>query len=160
SKRPFPQPLWDGREHIADRTILVHAEQGFGDTIQFCRYVPMLADKGADVVLEVQPALKRLLQGLRGARAVLACGDPLPEFAFHCPLLSLPRAFATQFATIPAPPRLRVPEELMEKWQTRLPSTGRMRVGIMWAGRIGLGNNASRSVGLSEILALSDLPVS
>jgi hypothetical protein len=152
--------VWDGRQHIADRTILVHAEQGLGDTIQFCRYVPMLADKGADVVLEVQPSLKRLLQGLTGARAVVARGDPLPEFDCHCPLLSLPRAFATWLATIPAPPRLHVPEERKEAWRSRLPSTDRLRVGIVWAGRVGLGNNASRSMRLSEILAVSDLPVS
>ncbi len=159
SKRPFSQTMWDGREHIADRTILIHAEQGLGDTIQFCRYLPLLRDKGAHIILEVQPALKRLLQGLGGAVSVLARGEALPRFDFHCPLLSLPRVLATRISTIPRPPHLSVSNELIEKWGSRLPPTRAMRVGIVWAGRAGYGNDRTRAIGLEPLLALSALPV-
>jgi tetratricopeptide (TPR) repeat protein len=161
TNRSLPQPLWDGREAVADRTILIHAEQGFGDTIQFCRYVPLLAEKGARVVLEVQPALRRLLQGLPGAQTVLARGDPLPAFDLQCPTLSLPRAFATRLSTIPAPPRLHIPADLIDTWNSRLPSLGKMRVGIVWTGtdRYRAFSDQTRSIGLEQILALNSLPV-
>ncbi len=92
--------LWQG-EDIAGRTILLHAEQGLGDTLQFVRYVPLVAARGARVVLEAQPSLVRLFWTLPGARQVIARGDALPAHDVHCPLLSLPRAFATRVETIP-----------------------------------------------------------
>jgi tetratricopeptide (TPR) repeat protein len=159
SKRAFSQPRWNAQDDIADRTLLIHAEQGHGDTIQFCRYVPLLAEKGAKVVLEVQPALKRLLQGLAGAQSIVARGDPLPRFDCHCPLLSLPRAFDTTLATIPAPPRLRVPEQLVQTWSARLPARQGMRIGIVWAGAAGFTDDRNRSAGLEPMLALKSLPI-
>ena len=124
-KREFARPLWDGSQQIAGKCILLHAEQGFGDTIQFCRYVPMVAELGAKVILEVQQPLKRLLSGFAGAQTVLARGEPLPRFDLHCPLLSLPRAFATRLETIP-PLRvpLRAPPELARKWKEKLGPEG------------------------------------
>ena len=89
-------------EDIAGKTILLHAEQGFGDTIQFVRYVPLVAAKGASVVLEVPDSLKPLLDGFDGVSAIMAPAQPLPPFDLHCPLLSLPLAFGTTLATIPA----------------------------------------------------------
>ena len=91
---------WDD-EPVAGKTILLHAEQGFGDTIQFIRYAPLLAGRGADVICEVQPELQPLLSQLEGI-TVIACGEPLPAFDLHCPLLSLPLAFGTRAETIPA----------------------------------------------------------
>ena len=159
SKRDFSQPMWDAQHDIADRTILIHAEQGHGDTIQFCRYVPVVADRGAKVVLEVQSALKRMLQGLPGVQSIAARGDPLPHFDCHCPLLSLPRVFATTLATIPSPPQLRLPEQLVQTWRTRLPLRQGMRIGIVWAGAAGFSDDRNRSVGLKPMLTLKSLPI-
>jgi Flp pilus assembly protein TadD len=124
-------PTWRG-EDIAGRTILLHAEQGLGDTLQFVRYVPLVAARGARVVLRVQPPLVRLMQGLSGVAAVVADGDRLPPFDTHCPLLSLPFAFGTRVETIPADvPYLRVGR--IGDWVNRLPSKG-LKIGLVWAG--------------------------
>ncbi len=94
-RRSLPAPLWLGNEPVGGKTILLHAEQGFGDTIQFVRYAPLLAGRGARVICEVQPELRPLLSGLADA-VVVAAGEPLPAFDLHCPMLSLPLAFRTQ----------------------------------------------------------------
>jgi hypothetical protein len=151
--------MWDAQDDIADRTVLIHAEQGHGDTIQFCRYVPLVARRGAKVVFEVQPALQRLLQGLPGAQAIVARGDALPRFDYHCPLLSLPRAFDTTLATIPPPPGLSTAADLLQKWRARLPAHQRIRIGIVWSGATGFSDNRNRSLGLKPMLALKSLPV-
>src|SRR4030095_17066903 len=91
-RRSFPKPLWLGEYPLQRHTILLHAEQGLGDTIQFARYVPLLARTGAKVVLEVQPQLAPLLRQLEGAAGVVARGEPLPSFYLPCPLCSLPPA--------------------------------------------------------------------
>ena len=112
---------WSGREEIAGKTILLHAEQGLGDTIQFCRYARLVKQRGARVILQVQPSLKRLMSGLPDADIVLARDEPLPPFDLHCPLLSLPRAFGTRLATIPPMrPPLSAPPELKPIWESRL----------------------------------------
>jgi tetratricopeptide (TPR) repeat protein len=158
-KRHFAQPLWNGTDNIEGKTIFVHAEQGFGDTLQFCRYVPLLAERGAYVIVEVQPELKRLLSGLEDAH-VIARGEPVPPFDVHCPLLSLPRAFGTTLATIPqprAPPV--VPPELLQKWRSRLGPSARPRVGLAWSGRPTHPNDHNRSIPSSAMLALLALPI-
>ncbi len=99
--RNFSQPLWLGKESLRNRTILLHAEQGLGDTIQFCRYVPLIAKLGATVILEVQPSLKTLLRNLEGITHLIVQGETLPAFDFHCPLLSLPLACRTNLDSIP-----------------------------------------------------------
>jgi tetratricopeptide (TPR) repeat protein len=132
--RKFDQPLWSG-EPLAGRSILIHAEQGFGDTLQFARYVPAVAERGGRVVLEVPAPLIRLARMVAGASEVVAAGDSLPAFDCHCPLLSLPRVFKTNLATIPnAVPYLRVPAEASAGWAERIPTTPGPRVGIVWAG--------------------------
>jgi tetratricopeptide (TPR) repeat protein len=108
----FAQPIWNG-EDLHGKTILIHAEQGVGDTIQFIRYVPMLAERGAQILLVCQPELTRLLAGL--AR-VLPADQPLPPLDFHCPLLNLPMAFGTDARNIPAAiPYLKAPDELSKR---------------------------------------------
>ena len=97
----FAAPLWLGAEPLAGKTILLHAEQGFGDTLQFVRYVPLVAGLGAGPA-QVQPPLKSLLSGIAGAAYVVARGEALPAFDLHCPLMSLPLAFATEVGSIPA----------------------------------------------------------
>src|SRR5215470_13557622 len=131
--RNFLAPLWGG-EAIGDRAILLHAEQGFGDTLQFCRYVPLIA-RGARIILEVQDPLVRLLYRLPGNIEVVAHGDRLPRFDLHCPLLSLPRAFGTTLDTIPAAtPYLVADPALAANWHQRLAGLGGQRIGLVWAG--------------------------
>jgi hypothetical protein len=134
-RRAFPQPLWTGAQPLAGRTILLHAEQGLGDTLQFCRYAPLVAAQGARVVLEVQPPLTRLLAGLEGVAQIVATGDPLPDFDLHCPLMSLPHAFATTPETIPAPvPYLAADPAQQKAWREVLADLPGPRVGLVWAG--------------------------
>jgi Tfp pilus assembly protein PilF len=131
--RDFPAPLWCG-EAIGDRVILLHAEQGFGDTLQFCRYVPRIA-AGARTVLEVQAPLARLLSRLPGIMAIVARGDRLPPFDLHCPLLSLPRAVGTTLDSIPAAtPYLAADPARAAGWRRRLAGLDGLRVGLVWAG--------------------------
>jgi tetratricopeptide (TPR) repeat protein len=134
-KRSFSQPLWLGSDAIAGKTILLHAEQGLGDTIQFGRYAPLVAARGARVILEVQRPLHELMRTVSDAVQVVAAGDPLPDFDFHCPMLSLPLAFATRLETIPSTiPYLAAPEGKRREWRDRLGSREKRRIGLVWAG--------------------------
>jgi tetratricopeptide (TPR) repeat protein len=153
-RRDFRQPLWLGADDIAGKTILLHAEQGFGDTIQFARYVPMVAARGARVVLEVQRPLRRLMDSLAGATDIVARGEPLPAFDLHCPLLSLPLAFGTRPDAIPATtPYLRAPSREVEGWKQRLGPRRRPIIGLAWSGGRTLRH---RSMKLNELLPLLD----
>jgi Tfp pilus assembly protein PilF len=132
--RNFDQPLWSG-EPLGGRSILIHAEQGFGDALQFVRYVPAVAERGGNVVLEVPAPLVSLARTVAGASEVVAAGDPLPTFDCHCPLLSLPRVFKTNLATIPnAVPYVVIPASASAAWAERIPTTPGLRVGVVWAG--------------------------
>jgi tetratricopeptide (TPR) repeat protein len=134
--RNFDRPLWSG-EPLAGQNILIHAEQGFGDTLQFIRYVPAVAARGGRVVLEVPKPLVRLACTVAGVSQVVAAGDTLPDFDCHCPLLSLPRVFKTNVATIPAAvPYLTVPAEAKAAWAEQIAVAPGLRVGIVWAGTI------------------------
>jgi tetratricopeptide (TPR) repeat protein len=134
-RRAFAQPLWRG-EPLNGARILLHAEQGYGDTLQFLRYVPMVQAAGGTVILEVQERLQRLAAELPGVAQVVCNGDELPNFDFHCPLLSLPLAFATTFETIPAQiPYLSVPAEAQMKARALPWPADGLRVGLIWAGK-------------------------
>lgn len=153
-RRPFPQPQWRGDAALAGRTVLLHAEQGLGDTLQFCRYARAVADRGARVILEVPTLLKPLLSGLDGTVQVLAGGEPLPGFDLHCPLMSLPLAFGTTLASIPgAGAYLHADAARVAQWAARLgPRTG-PRIGLVWSGNPANGNDRRRSIALAEVLA-------
>lgn len=126
-------PCWEG-EGITGRRLLLHAEQGLGDTLQFVRYVPLLADRGARLLLEVQPGLLRLVRHAMPFATVFAHGEALPRFEAHCPLLSLPRVLGTGIDSIPAAvPYLRADPDLVASWRRRLPHQG-LLVGLAWAG--------------------------
>jgi tetratricopeptide (TPR) repeat protein len=145
----FRDRRWNGKAPIAGRKILVRSEQGYGDTIQFCRYVALLAGLNAHVMLEVQPALLKLLQPLQGASQVLEPGTPV-EFDYQIPLLSLPLAFDTKLATIPAHTRyLTSNSAKVAAWESKLGPRVRPRVGLVWKGKIQRGDN--RSAELSEL---------
>jgi tetratricopeptide (TPR) repeat protein len=131
-RRLFAQPLWSGQA-AAGRTLLIHAEQGLGDTLQFCRFAALAAARGMRVILQVQAPLVRLLTGLPNVDLVLADGDALPDFELHCPMMSLPLAMGTMLDTIPPPVPLRADPVLEAAWRDRLP-TGKRRIGVVWAG--------------------------
>jgi tetratricopeptide (TPR) repeat protein len=120
----------------AGRTFLLHAEQGLGDTVQFCRYAKLLAERGATVILEAQAPLLKLLEGLEGVSRLIAPGSALPpNIDYQCPLLSLPLAFATTLATIPADvPYLKSSPEKVRFWQEKLGQRNKPRVGLVWSG--------------------------
>ena len=156
-KRNFAQPLWLGSNEITGKTILLHAEQGFGDTIQFCRYVPLVVERAARVILEVQKPLHELMSTQPGAAQIVSRGDPLPDFDIHCPLLSLPLAFGTRLETIPsATPYLHASPQAAMSWNARLGPKSRPRIGLAWSGRPTHKNDHNRSVRLSSFLPLLD----
>jgi len=135
-RRQFEQPAWDGQP-APGQTLLIHAEQGLGDTLQFCRYAALAAARGLRVILEVQKPLQRLLGTLAGPQTILARGDALPHFDLQAHMLSLPHLFGTVLDTIPADiPYLSADENIAAAMQARLakvPKTG-LRVGLVWAG--------------------------
>jgi tetratricopeptide (TPR) repeat protein len=153
--RDFHQPLWLGAEAIDGKSILLQCEQSFGDTIQFCRYVPLLAKRGARVILQVQKPLQELMTSLPGTPQVIAKDAPLPDFDIHCPLLSLPLAFDTRLESIPARvPYLAASKAHLKKWKQRLPKPSGPRIGLSWAGNPNFKNDFSRSIGLLPMLPL------
>src|SRR5581483_8615718 len=133
--RGFRQPLWNGQD-ISGKRILVHAEQGLGDAIHFLRYVPMVAQRGAHVILECKREMIPMLRDYPGVNELVTFGDSLPLFEWQVPMLSLPRAFKTTLETIPAAvPYIHADPSLVEAWRGRLgPRDGRLRVGLAWAG--------------------------
>jgi Flp pilus assembly protein TadD len=154
--RGFTQPLWNG-EALEGRTLLLHAEQGFGDSIMMLRYLPLIAARGARVLLELPAPLLPLAAGLPAE--AIAAGTPLPGFDLHCPLLSLPRAFGTLPGTVPPVPYLAPPAEAAALWAERLPADGGLpRVGLAWAGRPTHRNDANRSIGLAALAPLLAMP--
>lgn len=133
--RQFAQPHWQG-EPLTGRTILIHAEQGFGDTLQFCRYLPLLAVSASRVVFECHPPLAALMKTLSPGIDIVPMGQPLPAFDYHLPLMSLPLLFNTTVETIPKTvPYVHPPAERLPFWQSVVPEDGRRRVGLCWAGK-------------------------
>ena len=159
--RDFVQPQWSGAEDIAGKTILLHTEQGFGDTIQFVRYAPLVAARGARVLLELDRFTLALCSGVPGVAAIIARGETLPAFDLHCPLLSLPRAFRTELASIPADvPYLHPDATSAAAWRERLGEPRGRRVGIAWSGNPNHPNDRARSIPLAAfapLLARRDL---
>jgi tetratricopeptide (TPR) repeat protein len=154
------RPLWLGDYPLARKTVLLHAEQGLGDTIQFARYVPLLAANGAKVVLEVQPELTALMARLEGAATVIARGAAPPQqFDVHCPLGSLPLAFKTEPVTVPADiPYLSADDEHLQKWSTRIGALERPRIAIAWSGNPSHLNDRNRSIAFAKLAPLLSIP--
>jgi Tfp pilus assembly protein PilF len=152
--REFTQPQWRG-ETLAGKIILLHAEQGFGDSIQFIRYLPMVAEKGAKIILEIPDGLVPLVENAANIEGIYRRGDTLPHFNVHCPLMSLPLAFGTTIDTIPAPvPYLHAPGKRAKIWRDRLAGIGRPRVGLVWSGKPSHKNDHNRSIALSRLKPL------
>jgi tetratricopeptide (TPR) repeat protein len=159
SRRNFKEPLWDGSD-IRGRSILLHAEQGFGDTIQFIRYAPLVAERGANIIFECPVELAALLRSVGGIEQLVIRGDVLPEFDVHCPLLSLPLAFDTTLETIPAKaPYLAGDPALARKWRDKISrDNSEIKIGLVWAGNPGFKQNRYRNCPLEKFLPLSKLP--
>ena len=158
ARRSLGKPLWLGEYPLGHKTILLHAEQGLGDTIQFVRYAPLLARAGATVIVEVQPELKPLLADLEGV-SVIARGETLPGFDVHCPLGSLPLACKTEPASVPAAiPYLRVGAERIAKWRPRLDALPGRRVALAFAGNPDHINDRNRSIALARLRPLLATP--
>ena len=152
--RNFPQPQWRG-EPIHDRTILLHAEQGFGDAIQFARYAPLVAERGAKVILEVHPGLATTLRTLPGVSQLIERGVPLPPFDLHCPLVSLPLAFGTELDSIPASiPYVAADPARVFAWRNRIGPRRVMRIGVAWSGNAVHREDARRSIPLARLAGL------
>jgi tetratricopeptide (TPR) repeat protein len=152
-KREFTEPLWLGKGAIADKTILLYGEQGLGDSLQFCRYVAMVANLGMRVILEVPRPLVNLCATVERVTAVIPYGDPLPAFDFQCPLMSLPFAFATTLETIPTVTRyLHSDAGKVAAWQERLGARVKPRIGLTWSGNQAAGTNRRRHFPLAELL--------
>jgi tetratricopeptide (TPR) repeat protein len=153
----FAQPRWAGGP-IAGQTILIYAEQGLGDAIQYVRYVPRLLAAGARVILAVHPPLRRLFEGLPDVTVVNLDSVPLPPFDVHCPLLSLPLIFGTTLDSIPAGiPYLRAIPADIQRWRDRLGGAG-PRVGVVWSGNPTQGGDKFRSPHLAPVMPLFDVP--
>lgn len=152
--RPFDRPLWLGEQPLEGKTILLHAEQGLGDALQFCRYAPLVGALGARVLLEVKKPLVGIMRGLEGVSRVIERGQTLPGFDFHCPLMSLPLAFKTTLDSIPgARGYLRSSTDRLAIWRQRLGPRQRPRVGLVWSGNPGYQFDARRSLELKQLLA-------
>lgn len=152
AERGFPQPPWRGEDSISGKTILLHCEQGLGDTLQFCRYATLAAAMGARVILEVQEPLVSLLCGLEGVAQVVAKGSALPDFDRHCPLLSMPRALGTKLDTVPSSKRyLGSDARRVAQWSARLGERTCPRVGLAWSGNPNHAHDHERSVPLSDL---------
>jgi hypothetical protein len=162
-QRRFSQPEWNGG-NISGRTLQVVCEQGLGDTLQFIRYVPLLARQGIRVVLECQPPLCEILGTLEGATQIVARGEPLPRFDAHVRLMSLPGLLGTSIDNVPAGvPYLRANERRIGEWKQRLkavtePSRDYFRVGINWQGDPTFPNDKERSVPLLHLAPLAAVP--
>jgi tetratricopeptide (TPR) repeat protein len=160
-KRVWRIARWKG-EPLAGKTLLVHAEQGLGDAIQFCRYLPLLVAQGADLIFEVMPALKALLSSLPGPIRIIARGEPVPAADYQCPLLSLPLVLGTDAGTIPAPGAYLAAEpQRLERWRARLAALPGLRVGIAWQGNLAVEQliwARGRSMPLAQLAPLAQLP--
>lgn len=153
----FDRPAWEGSD-LRGQTILLYGEQGLGDTLQFVRYASLLAARGATVIVECQPELKRLLDNVAGTSTVIARGEPRPAFDCHQALLSLPRLFQTTLASVPAEiPYVKVDPDAIAAWRDRLGPKEGVRVGLVWAGRPTHKNDRNRSINLDVLGPLAEL---
>jgi tetratricopeptide (TPR) repeat protein len=159
-KRDFARPLWQGDLPIEGRTILLHHDEGLGDAIFYCRYVPLLAARGARVIVAIEEPLRQLVSGLAGVWRCIGPSETPPDFDLHCPMSSLPLAFETRLATIPAAPYLRAAvtdKQLASKDPATRRRTDRPKVGLAWAGNPRHVNDRNRSMPLTALSPLLDV---
>jgi hypothetical protein len=155
ASRGFSQPQWQG-EPLQGRTILLHGEQGFGDVLQFVRYAPLVAARGARVIVEAYPPLVRLLQTLKGEVRIVAAGAPLPPFDCHLPLMSLPHVMGAGIGTAPAiVPYLQATATDIAHWRQRFSGRSGPKVGLVWAGNPRLHDPEAQAIDQRRSIPLS-----
>lgn len=156
----FSKPEWCGKDSIQGKRLMIYAEQGLGDTIHFCRYLPLLCELGARVVFEVPECLAELVSTLKAPLQIVARGHPVPEFDAYCPLMSLPLALKTTVETIPADiPYLWAEANKIAEWEARIGQEKKLRVGLAWSGSSSHNKDVGRSVPLKTLLSLASLPI-
>ncbi len=152
-KRIFNKPTWVGVDSLAGKTILIYGEQGLGDFIQFCRYVKLVAELGANVILEVPQSLASLMKGMDGISKLVIKGEELPYFDYQCPLLSLPLAFRTNLTTIPCnKPYLFADSNKAAEWEKKLGGKRQKRIGLVWSSISSFKADAKRSLLLADFV--------
>ncbi|MEO8303885.1 MAG: DUF5672 family protein [Betaproteobacteria bacterium] len=158
-RHPFAGPAWDGASPQG-KTILIHAEQGLGDALQFARYATLVAERGARTLIHCPAPLARLLATVPGVSATYAPGQPLPDYDAHVPLLSLPRLFETELASVPSvTPYLAASAERRAAQRSSFPpGSAALRVGLAWAGNKANANDRNRSLRLDALVPLFDVP--
>lgn len=160
SKRIYSQPLWLGQSSISGKILLIYPEQGYGDYIQFVRYVKLVEQLGAEVVLELPSILVNIISSFKGNFRVIEKGSILPDFDYHCPIMSLPLAFKTTIETIPSQvPYLYVNMDRNREWQQRLGNKIKPRVGLVWSGATNHKNDFNRSISFETLNVFFNLPI-
>ncbi|MDD4914022.1 MAG: tetratricopeptide repeat protein [Methylococcales bacterium] len=158
--RKFAQPLWLGEQPLAGKSLLIHPEQGLGDYLQFIRYAALAGQLGAKVILEAPAPLMGIVSSLEGDFTLVEAGQALPDFDYHCPLMSLPLAFNSVLETIPAQiPYLYADQAKRQLWRQRLGEKSGLRVGLVCSGAAEHQNDSNRSVAMERFAGLLDLPV-
>jgi Flp pilus assembly protein TadD len=153
----FGKPLWDGGP-LDNQTLLIHADEGLGDTLQLIRYLPMVAQRCESIFVLVQKEIRGVLERTTGPWQYLCPGDPLPPFDFHYPLFGLPLVFKTTLQTIPAEvPYLFPDPELVKSWRERLPLDGQLNVALAWAGSPKFKSDRTRSLSLDRLARLAQV---
>lgn len=156
----YPVPLWLGDQSIEGKRLLVHSEQGLGDSIQFFRYLPMLHSfKPKEIIFTVEKSLITILSSIDNDITFIEKNNPLPSFDYYCPLMSLPLAFKTNIETIPAHiPYLKVDDYKNNYWQDKLGRKTKPRIGLVWSGSAAFINDQNRSLKLKQLFPLLELP--
>jgi tetratricopeptide (TPR) repeat protein len=159
AQRRWPgRPLWLGGQSLAGKTILLHAEQGLGDTIQLVRFIPLVKALGGRVILEAPAALTALFAGLPGVDLLISAAESAPHFDLHCPLMSLPLALGVSLESIPAADGYLHPEpNKLKAWASRLADRPRPRIGLVWSGSTIHKNDLNRSLPFSAVAPLLSL---
>ncbi|MDE1152424.1 MAG: tetratricopeptide repeat-containing glycosyltransferase family protein [Micavibrio sp.] len=155
--RKFGVPLWAG-ESLEGKTILLHEEQGFGDTMLASRYIPLVAARGARIILETKKPLHRLFSTLPGIVAINEPNTTVAAFDYHTPMMSLPGIFETRLDDIPPPAKLFIPEVPPEAARLLALGKGRVKVGIIWSGSTTFARNRKRAVTADRFLPLAEIP--
>jgi len=157
--RNYKVPQWSGSEDLSGRTLLLHSEQGFGDTFQFLRYLPLLTDTGAKLVVTLPESIRALAEASFPQASFHGSEQALPRFDYHLPMMSLPLAFGTTLESIPSsePAYLRPPPDRITAWRTRLPATEKCRVGLAWSGNPAHLHDRRRSISLDLLRPLFGL---
>ena len=155
----YDQPLWLGEKSLQNKTLLVESEQGLGDAIQFCRYIPMLENIGIKVILEVPKTLTSIIKTLPGNFLTFEKGQLPPDFDYHIPIMSLPLAFKTTINKIPASiPYLFSDKTKRRYWKKKLSKKTKLRIGLVWSGSTTHKNDKNRSLLLKDLEPILHLP--